>query len=693
MALTKSIRFRVDLDKIPTPARSVASDAAVVPAPTSWLKRLVLGQPFRSDTLGETLLPKRLALPIFASDPLSSVAYATQEILLILSLGGLAFLHLAPWIGLAVVVLLTVVVLSYRQVVRAYPSGGGSYEVASRNLGSTAGLVVAGALMVDYIMTVAVSVAAGVDNIISAVPELNGYRIAIDVGFIVLLMAMNLRGIRESGRTFAVPTYLFIAGVMLMIVVGLTRTLAGHPPTAESAGYDIRPEQMGLTGLALVFLLLRSFSSGCTALTGVEAISNGVPAFRKPKSLNAARTMTAMGIISIVMFVGITALALLTHVRIAENTCDLAGFTGNCATDPQRTVIGQIAAAVFGGDHTVLFYFLQATTALILILAANTAFNGFPLLASILAQDRYLPRQLHTRGDRLAFSNGIVLLSLVAAVLIVAFAGSTTRLIQLYILGVFTSFTLCQAGMVRHWNRELATATTPAQRRGIGRSRLINALGAVLTAVVLVVVLITKFTHGAYLVVIAIPVLYVLMRAVHRHYSRVREELLPDDDSEKLPSRVHAVVLISTLHKPSQRAIAFARAGRPDSLTAITVNVDDADTRSLRRQWEIRGMKIPLKVVESPYREITRPVVAYVKNLRRTSPRDVVCVYIPEYVVGRWWENLLHNQSSLRLKGRLLFEPGVMVTSVPWQLRSTSRRDLQRVEHSPGDIRRGIGPA
>ncbi|MEU5262957.1 APC family permease [Amycolatopsis sp. NPDC021455] len=661
-----------------------------MPAPTSWLKRLVLGRPFRSDTLGETLLPKWLALPIFASDPLSSVAYATQEILLILSIGGLAYLTLAPWIGLAVAVLLTVVVLSYRQVVKAYPSGGGSYEVASRNLGSSAGLVVAGALMVDYIMTVAVSVASGVDNIISAVPQLNDYRIVLNLGFVLVLMAMNLRGIRESGRAFAIPTYLFIGGVMLMITLGLGQAVAGHAPVAESAGYEVRPEQVGLTGLALVFLLLRSFSSGCTALTGVEAISNGVPAFRKPKSANAARTMTAMGVIAVVMFGGITALAMIARVRIAENTCDLAGFRGDCTTDPQRTVISQIAAAVFGGDHSVLFYFMQAATALILILAANTAFNGFPLLASILAQDRYLPRQLHTRGDRLAFSNGIVALAVIAGVLIFAFDGSTTRLIQLYILGVFTSFTLCQAGMVRHWNRELAAATDTRARLSIQRSRLINAVGAVLTAVVLVVVMITKFTHGAYLVVIAIPVLYVLMRGIHRHYTHVRDELQPDEESELLPSRVHAIVLVSTLHKPSQRAIAFARATRPDTLTAITVNVDDQDTRDLQRQWEQRGMKIPLKVIESPYREITRPVVAYVKNLRRTSPRDVVCVYIPEYVVGRWWENVLHNQSSLRLKGRLLFEPGVMVTSVPWQLHSTTRRDLQRVRPLPGDIRRGV---
>ena len=659
-------------------------------SPTSWLKRLVVGRPFRSDNLGETLLPKRLALPIFASDPLSSVAYATQEILLVLSIGGLVYLHLTPWVAVAVVVLLAVVVLSYRQVVRAYPSGGGSYEVASRNLGRSAGLVVAAALLVDYVMTVAVSVAAGVDNVISAVPELNPHRIAINLAFLLLLTAMNLRGVRESGRAFAVPTYLFVAGVMLMIAVGLGRALAGHPPVAESAGYDILPEQVGLGGLALAFLLLRSFSSGCTALTGVEAISNGVPAFRKPKALNAARTMTAMGVISIVMFSGITALAMITDVRIAERTCDLVGFAGDCDSDAQRTAIAQIAAAVFGGDRSVLFFFIQATTALILILAANTAFNGFPLLGSILAQDRYLPRQLHTRGDRLAFSNGIILLAAAAGLLIYVFDGSVTRLIQLYILGVFTSFTLCQAGMVRHWKRELATAESRAERLRTNRSLLINAFGAAFTAVVLVVVMVTKFGHGAYLVVIAIPVLYVMMRTIRRHYDRVRDELQPDEESSLLPSRVHAIVLVSHLHKPTLRALAFARATRPDTLTALTVNFDTTETRALQREWDERDMKIPLKVIESPYREIIRPLVDYVKNIRRASPRDVVSVYIPEYVVGHWWENVLHNQSALRLKGRLLFEPGVMVTSVPWQLRSSARRDPQRVEHTPGEVRRGI---
>ncbi|MGW5519735.1 APC family permease [Nocardia africana] len=659
-------------------------------SPIDVAKRVVLGRPFRSDRLGETLLPKRLALPIFASDPLSSVAYATQEILLILTLGGLSYLYLTPWVAGGVVVLLAVVALSYRQVVRAYPSGGGSYEVVAENLGAIPGLVVAAALLVDYVMTVAVSVAAGVDNIISAAPALNPHRVLIDIGFIVALTAMNLRGVRESGRAFAVPTYGFVAGVMVMISIGLIETLIGHAPVAESAHYQIHATHAGLGTAAVAFLALRAFSSGCTALTGAEAISNGVPAFRKPKSLNAARTMTAMAVLAIAMFTGVTALAMITHTRVAENTCDLIGFPGDCRTDAQKTVIAQIAGAVFG-DSSAGFYYLMVTTALILILAANTAYNGFPLLTSILAQHRYLPRQLHTRGDRLAYSNGIILLAAVAAGLIYAFDGQTTRLIQLYIVGVFTSFTLCQTGMVRHWNRELRGVTVPGQRQRIYRARAINAFGACFTGVVLVVVMITKFGHGAYLVVIAMPLLVLMMYLIHTHYSTVRAELDIDPDEETtLPGRVHAIVLVSDWHKATQRAVQFARATRPDTLTAVTVNVDDTDTRALTQSWERHDVSIPLKVVESPYREITRPVIEYIKRVRRSRPRDVVSVYIPEYVVGHWWENLLHNQSSLRLKARLLFEPGVMVTSVPYQLRSSRNRKPPSVTSSPGQIRRGI---
>lgn len=656
-------------------------------------KRLLLGQALRSEEMHDTLLPKRVALPIFASDPLSSVAYATQEILLVLTLGGLAYLHYTSWVAVAVVVLMAVVVLSYRQVVYAYPSGGGSYEVASTNLGPNVGLVVAASLMVDYVMTVAVSVASGVDNIISAFPEAHEYRTGMAIGFVVLLTAVNLRGLRESGRAFAAPTYLFIGGVLIMCATGLLRWAFGDAPVAESARYGIEPEpgDADLAGFAMVMLVLRAFSSGCTALTGVEAISNGVPAFRKPKSRNAATTMAAMGITAIAMFSGITALALIADVHIADDTCNLTGFPGDCKNEPQRTVIAQLAAAIFGGDHSVGFFYIQAATALILILAANTAFNGFPLLASILAQHRYLPRQLHTRGDRLAFSNGIIALALVAMALLWAFQASVTNLIHLYILGVFTSFTLSQSGMVRHWNRVLRTEEDPGERRRHRIARFINGLGAIVTGLVLLVVLATKFLAGAWLAVAAAAVLWVLMRGIHRHYERTAEELAAPDPRAELvrPPRIHVIVPVSTLHKPTLRALSYAGALRPDTLEAVTVRVDPDETAELERRWEEAEMDVPLKVLDSPYRELTRPVVEYVRSCRRSGPRDVVSVIIPEYVVGHWWEQPLHNQSALWLKSRLLFTPGVMVTSVPWQLASSEAADRRGPWPAPGAVRRG----
>ncbi|HEX2072986.1 MAG TPA: APC family permease [Geodermatophilus sp.] len=654
-------------------------------------KRLVLGRPVRSDRLGESLLPKRLALPIFSSDPLSSVAYATQEIFIVLTLAGTAFLYLAPWLALAVVLLMVTVVLSYRQVVRAYPSGGGEYEVAVKNHGQFAGLIVASALLVDYVLTVAVSVAAGTDNIISAFPALNAHRVLIAVGLVAVLAAANLRGLRESGRAFAVPTYLFASGILVMVVTGLIRHFfTDAPVVAESAGWSINPEPGygQLAGLALVFFALRAFASGCTALTGVEAIVNGVPAFKPPKSRNAATTLALMGGLAATMFAGVTALALLAGVKYAENTCDLVGFAGDCRTDPQRTVIAQLAAATFGGDTSVGFFVIQAATTLILILAANTAFNGFPLLGSALAQDRFMPRQLHTRGDKLVYSNGILLLAGFAALLIVAFDGNVNRLIQLYIVGVFTSFSIGQWGMVRHWNRELRHPHDPAARARIRRSQAINALGGTLTSVVLAIIVVTKFTHGAWLVVVVMPVLFLLMKAINRHYSHVAEQMVPDTESRLLPSKVHAIVLVSKLHKPTLRALAFARATRPDHLTALTVNVDDAETRALQADWERYDIPLPLTVLESPYREITRPVLDYVKSIRRDSPRELVVVFVPQYVVGHWWENLLHNQSALRLRARLQFVPGVMITTVPWQLESSIGRDDSRGGTAPGDLRR-----
>jgi amino acid transporter len=639
-----------------------------VPGVTSVAKRLLIGRPFSSYGAGERLLPKRIALPVFASDPLSSVAYATEEILLVLSLGGIALLHLSIPVAIGVVVLLAVVVTSYRQTVYEYPGGGGAYQVAGQNLGRGWGLIAASALLTDYVLTVAVSISSGVDNIASAIPALHAHQLGLAIGFVALLALMNLRGIRESGRAFALPTYCFVAGVLVMVLWGLLQTAFGNAPRAESAGLPVNAER-SFAGVALVFLVLRAFSSGCTALTGVEAIANGVPAFKPPKSANAARTLLVLGVLAIVMFSGITALSLLSDVHVAENPVDL-GLPPNAET---KTVISQVAAAVFGGDHSIGFYWIAAFTALVLVLAANTAFNGFPMLGSVLAQDRYAPRQLHTRGDRLVYSNGIVLLATFAGLLLWAFDASTTRLIQLYIIGVFLSFTLSQAGMVRHWSGLLAVERDPQRVARMRRSRVVNAAGATFTAVVLVVVLVTKFLSGAWIVVIAMPALYLIMVGIHRHYANVSRELEWQESSTMLPARNHAVVLVSRLHLPAARALAYARATRPDTLTALTVNVDDADTRALQEEWERRGVPVRLTVLESPYREVTRPVLDYIRELRRNSPRDVVTVFIPEYVLGRWWEQLLHNQSALRLKGRLLFQPGVMVTSVPWQLRSSER--------------------
>ncbi|MET7469595.1 APC family permease [Micromonospora sp. NPDC005686] len=645
--------------------------------PTSLLKRLLLGRPFRSDRLQHTLLPKRIALPVFASDALSSVAYAPDEILLTLSIAGASAFFFSPWVALAVVVVMLTVVASYRQNVHAYPSGGGDYEVATVNLGPRAGLAVASALLVDYVLTVAVSVSSGVANLGSVVPFVATHKVLIAVSAVVLLTAINLRGLRESGTAFAVPTYGFVIVIGGMVLTGLVRVFVlGDDLRAPSAGLEIQAEH-SVTGFALVFLLLRTFSSGCAALTGVEAISNGVPAFKSPKSKNAATTLLLLGGIAVTMLVGIIWLARLTGLQFVEDPS--RQIVSGPVDYVQKTVTVQLGETVFGGG-SVLLYVVAGMTALILFLAANTAFNGFPVLGSILAQDRYLPRQLHTRGDRLAFSNGIVFLAVFAVVLIIGFQAEVTKLIQLYIVGVFVSFTLSQAGMIRHWNRHLRHERDPEARRRMLRSRAINTFGMVMTGVVLIIVLATKFLLGAWIAIVAMAMMYMVMLGIRRHYDRIAEELEPTEQRGVLPARNHAIVLVSKLHKPTLRAVAYARATRPDTLTAVTVNVDEQDTRELQADWERRELPVPLTVIDSPYREITRPILNFVASVRRESPRDVVTVFIPEYVVGRWWENLLHNQSALRLKGRLLFEPGVMVTSVPWQLASTASKNLDRLD-------------
>jgi hypothetical protein len=452
-----------------------------------------------------------------------------------------------------------------------------------------------------------------------------------------------------------------------------------------------------MVGIASAFLLLRAFSSGCAALTGVEAISNGVPAFKKPKSTNAATTLLMMGVLSITMLGTIIGLGRATDIKIAERPAEQLALNGQPVGEayieqhPQDTVLGQLAHAVFGSFTPGIIY-VSIVTGLILILAANTAFNGFPVLGSILAKDGYLPRQLHTRGDRLAFSNGILILAAAAVALIIAYQAVVTSLIQLYIVGVFVSFTLSQSGMIRHWNRHLKTETDPKRRSRMMRSRVINAVGAAMSGIVLLVVLITKFQAGARYAILAMAVLFVLMLGIRRHYRQVADELkLDEDETPMLPSRVHAIVLISKLHKPAMRAVAYARATRPTFLEAITVDVDPEDTETLRNEWARREIPVPLKVLSSPYREITRPVIDYVRSLRTGNPRDVVIVYIPEYVLGRWYEQVLHNQSALRLKARLLFTPGVMVASVPWQLHSSEGHEDDEDFSGPvvGSVRRG----
>jgi amino acid transporter len=666
-----------------------------VPSISDAVKRLLVGRPMRSEGLHETLLPKRIALPVFASDALSSVAYAPDEVFLTLALAGAAAYTMSPWIGLAVAFVMLIVVASYRQNVHAYPSGGGDYEVATTNLGASAGLTVASALLVDYVLTVAVSVSSGAQYVAAAVPALRGHEAVFAVIVVVVLMTMNLRGVRESGAVFAVPTYAFMVSIIGMGLFGFARYFLDDLPRLESADLQIVATSQfsnGLTGLAWGFLLLRAFSSGCAALTGVEAISNGVPAFKLPKSKNAATTLALLGGIAVSMLLSIIVLANLMHVRFAEDPATELLRNGRPVGTSyvQDPVIGQIAKALFG-NHSPVFYFIAATTGLILVLAANTAFNGFPVLGSVLARDDLLPRQLHTRGDRLAFSNGIIFLAAAACALILAFDAQVTKLIQLYIVGVFISFTLSQTGMVRHWTRLLRTETDSSARHRMQRSRVINSIGLTITGAVLVVVLLTKFVRGAYLALIAMALLYVLMLAIQRHYHTVRRELAVGDDGQSrvLPSRVHAIVLVSKIHKPTLRALAYARASRPSVLEAVSVVVDPEETRRLQEEWDRRDIPVPLRALDSPYREVTRPVVDYVRSIRRESPRDLVVVFVPEYVVGHWWEQLLHNQSALRLKSRLHYTPGVMVASVPWQLESSEGMEGRTDPAGAGAVRRG----
>ncbi|MGL5825663.1 MAG: APC family permease [Nocardioides sp.] len=659
-------------------------------------KRILVGRKLRSSQLGETLLPKKVALPVFASDALSSVAYAPDEVFLMLSVAGAATYVWSWKVAIAVAVVMLTVVASYRQTVHAYPSGGGDYEVATVNLGRNAGVTVASALLVDYVLTVAVSISAGAQYAADALPALAGHEALVATGLVLVLTALNLRGVRESGTFFAIPTYAFMVAILGMCAWGFVRLSTGTLPDAESASLTVVPQpdwDGPLTTVGLVILLARAFSSGCAALTGVEAISNGVPAFQKPKSKNAATTLLLLGMIAVTMMISVIVLAHQMRIKYVEgHELDrLVSADGQPVTS-QNAVISQIARGVFA-DFSPAFYFVVTVTGLILVLAANTAFNGFPVLGSILAQDGLAPRSLGSRGDRLAYSNGIVFLAVMSILLIQAFNAETTRLIQLYIVGVFVSFNLSQLGMIRHWTRHLRAESDPSERRRMQQSRAINTFGLGLTAVVLVVILTTKFLTGAWITIVAMAVFFMMMKGIAAHYASVELELLADEDDKIMPTRVHAVVLTSKLHKPTLRALAYAKAARPNVLEAVYVAIDDATTDRLLEDWDDRNIDIPLKVLHSPYREVVKPIVDYATQLRKANPRGVVAVYVPEYVVGRWWEQLLHNQTALRLKARLLFASGVMMISVPYQLRSSElARERERREEArthAGDVRRG----
>lgn len=661
-------------------------------------KRWVLGKQLSTENLEGQLLPKTIALPIFSSDPLSSVAYGPQELLMILTLGGVSFLAFAPGIAAIVVLLLSVIILSYRKVIKAYPSGGGDYEVAMKNLGKKPALVVASALLLDYVMTVAVSIAAGTDNLISAFPGLDPWRVEIAVGFILFLTLVNLRGVRESGFAFAVPTYIFIATVMLMIGTGLFKLLTGETLTAPSAQYavEVHDSVVSTSQAAFVLLLLRAFASGSAALTGVEAIANGVQAFRKPKIKNAQKTLVMMGAVAITMLIGVTTLALASNVHYAEFPCEQLPGWAECATQPQQSVMAQIGTAVFGGG-SILFYLLQAATAAILLLAANTAFNGFPLLSSVLAKDKFAPKALMTRGDRLVYSNGMLSLMLAALVMIIGFQASVTNLIQLYVLGVFTSFTVGQIGMLKHWSRLMkpkkklsADLNTAHRKEGIS-GILINGLGAIMTASVLVIVTITKFTHGAWMVFIIMPVLYAVMFYTHRYYGQIENEIKMDSETKFGTKGDYAIVLMNKLNKPQLKALDYALSSRHTHLEAIHIAVEPDEAEKFAKLWKKyeKELGLPLRIIESPYRDFSTPLIEFLAAHREANQHERISVYLPKYVVGHWWEHIFHNHRATRIRKQLMYLRGVMVTLVPWRFESAEYKDIFSRRPLPGDARRG----
>jgi len=648
------------------------------------VKRLLVGRALRTEQASHERLTKKTALAVFSSDALSSTAYATEEILLVLAVAaaatsGASFTYVVP-VSIGIAVLLGIVATSYRQTIHAYPSGGGAYIVAKENLGSTPGLVAAASLLVDYVLTVSVSIAAGVAAITSAVQGtryawLEEHRVMLCLGLIAFIAIANLRGVRESGALFATPTYLFLVSFLFMIAFGFfhyfTYGGAAPIPAAEelktAEGYSLQP----LT----LFLLLGAFSNGCAALTGIEAISNGVQAFKKPEAQNAATTLIWMALLLTAMFLGTSFMAYLYHVHPKHS----------------ETVISQFARIMFRGPLEWFYYVIQAATAAILVLAANTAFADFPRLSSLLARDRFLPRQFANRGDRLVFSNGIIILAIFAGLLVLAFGGDTSRLIPLYAVGVFLSFTLSQSGMVVHWLRERARlrgggepqaapdfseeihrsyfvtdeVTAPSNWK---KSIVINAAGALATFIVLCVFIATKFIHGAWIVVVVVPLLVLLFKAIQKHYVMVAKQL-STDGLKQLPAVKHTVIVpISGLHRGVVYALQYARSIASENVQAVYVNFEEEATAGLKDKWERWGAGVQLVVLASPYRELTRPLLRHINRVAKGNDNQMITVILPEFIPAKWWQHVLHNQSSLLLKGSLLFKKGVIVTSVPYHL-------------------------
>ena len=608
------------------------------------LKRLFVGRPLATTQMEEQRLSKTIALAVFSSDALSSTAYATEEILFVTALGAsslaLGLSKLVP-IAIVVCVLLTIVIVSYRQVIFAYPNGGGAYVVSKENIGENAGLIAGASLMVDYILTVAVSISAGVAAIVS-IPAFSGLkdsRVPLGVVLIVAITLLNMRGVKESGRIFAIPTYVYMLVLSALIVIGLAQSFLGDGATVpfDPKAFDGSLQSGGSLG---IFLLLKGFSSGAVALTGIEAISNGVPAFRRPESKNAAATLVWMGVLLGSLFMGVSILA--HHLKPYPSH--------------DQTVMAQMGLAVFGNGP--VFVLLQFATAAILVLAANTAYNGFPSLSSIIAKDGYLPRQLAHRGDRLVFSNGIIVLAAAAAALLVAFNGVTNALIPLYAVGVFTSFTLSQWGMTRHHRR--------LKKAGWRRNVVLNTTGAIATLAVLLIVAITKFTGGAWIPLVVIPLIVLLFKAIKSHYDAVGRGLSVPPDWVP-PRRRHGVVILAQdVDAGLLDAVAYARSTAPDRMVAITVVGDAAEAERAEKRWLEQGIDAPLEVVRAPAHDFTTATLRFIDEIEHRWPETTVTVLIPELFVTHWWEHLLHNQSVLLLKGRLLFRSNTAVTSIPY---------------------------